>query len=320
MTPVDRYLHDLASRLGSTRRRRARIETEVRDHFADAVERAVAAGVSRDTAIANAISAFGEPHEIAAQFNAEAGTQAMRRAPVAVVSAGLLVIGGLFVAAVNQPHAAARTNGKPVAQVAFFAALLAMQVALVAGACAASRALARWRAVVVSADDRAFARRCNLIAIAALTVTAGGWLIALGVSLGTLAHHNATALALGSALMAIGPVAGWLFLAQQRGKPDDVIDSTPVDARGGFGFGEQVIALLRRHALVSCGVVALVSATAAMRHAETTVVGALPWGIAQAASVIGAYLLLGPTLQLRDRDMFSERAPTGEAARQRRST
>lgn len=36
-----------------------------------------------------------------------------------------------------------------------------------------------------------------------------------------------------------------------------------------------------------------------MMHAETTVSGALPWGVAQGAAVVGGYLLLGPTLELR---------------------
>ena len=36
-----------------------------------------------------------------------------------------------------------------------------------------------------------------------------------------------------------------------------------------------------------------------MSHAETTVTGALPWGIAQAVAVIGGFVLLGPALDLR---------------------
>jgi hypothetical protein len=36
-----------------------------------------------------------------------------------------------------------------------------------------------------------------------------------------------------------------------------------------------------------------------MTHAETTFTGALPWGLIQAATVVLAFLILGPALGLR---------------------
>ena len=41
------------------------------------------------------------------------------------------------------------------------------------------------------------------------------------------------------------------------------------------------------------------SAVPAMSHAETTLSGAVPWGVAQAAGVVLGFVLLGPSLGLR---------------------
>jgi hypothetical protein len=45
----------------------------------------------------------------------------------------------------------------------------------------------------------------------------------------------------------------------------------------------------------------VVATTAAMVHAETTALDALPWGAAQAIAVVLGFVLLGPTLGLRTR-------------------
>jgi hypothetical protein len=66
-----------------------------------------------------------------------------------------------------------------------------------------------------------------------------------------------------------------------------------------LSLGERCIALVRRHPVASCTAVAALSAWPAMAHAETTFTGALPWGVTQAATVIVAFVVLGPALELR---------------------
>ena len=72
-----------------------------------------------------------------------------------------------------------------------------------------------------------------------------------------------------------------------------------VEVSGQLGLGEQAIALVRRHGVVSCLSVAVGSAALAMTHAEATVGGALPWGAVQALAVVLGFTVLGPRLGLR---------------------
>jgi hypothetical protein len=81
--------------------------------------------------------------------------------------------------------------------------------------------------------------------------------------------------------------------------PFDNASDGSADPRPLFGLGERAIGFVRRHPLVSCTVVAGLSAPPAMSHAETTVAGALPYGVIQAATVVMGFILLGPALGLR---------------------
>ncbi len=53
------------------------------------------------------------------------------------------------------------------------------------------------------------------------------------------------------------------------------------------------------HPVVACVTTAILAAASAMLHAETTALGAIPWGVAEAAAVVAAFLLIGPSLGLR---------------------
>jgi hypothetical protein len=302
---AERYISDLSSRLHVSSRTRLRIETEVRDHINDAIAQRLAAGATSDAAEEQAVAEFGAASELATQFNVITGTQAMRRAPLIFLAAGVAVFGGFLLAAATQPQASTRTNAPVAAQVAFFAAVLAFQIAFVAGVCAASRAAALWRSRDVRAVDRSFVRRCTAIGVGALAVAATGWATAVGFSLDRLTHTNTLTLAIGLAAMISAAIAGGVFVTALRVNAADewVVNDSDEQWAGVLGFGERAMETVRHYPLVACGVVAAISATSAMAHAETTFTGALPWGIAQVVAVIGAFVLLGPALQLRHNDI-----------------
>jgi hypothetical protein len=111
---VDRYISDLSSRLHVGARTRVRIQAEVRDHLDDATAQQIATGTATDVAAEQAVADFGSASDLATQFNVETGTQAMRRAPLIVLAAGVAVFGGFLLAVTTQPHARASTNARPV--------------------------------------------------------------------------------------------------------------------------------------------------------------------------------------------------------------
>jgi hypothetical protein len=142
MSSIDQYIAELASCLRVGGSRRLRILVEVRDHLDDATAHRERAGERHDGAVLHALETFGPPSMIATQFNADAGTRAMRRAPIVAFVAGVAVFVGLLVAGKSQPRPAAPMNAILATQISFFVAVLAFQVAVVAGLCAASRAVA----------------------------------------------------------------------------------------------------------------------------------------------------------------------------------
>jgi hypothetical protein len=246
-----------------------------------------------------ALTAFGPAPALATQLNAEAGARAMRRAPVVAFTAGLTVFAGLIVAGRTQPHSAVPMQAMLATQVSFFVAVLAFQVAVVAGVCAASRALAVWRTPAARGDDRAFVRRCTTISTGALGVAATGWAVTLGLALDRLSDPNWVGAAVGGAVM-IGAAAVAIATTQRlRMNASDAVIGAHPNTDGMFGLAEQAIGLVRRHPVVSCVTVAALSAWPAMAHAETTFTGALPWGVSQAATVVLAFVVLGPALGLR---------------------
>lgn len=298
MTDVDRYIEELGSCLRVSGRDRTRILVEVRDHLDDAIADRERNGERRDRAVARAFDAFGAPSLLATQLNAAAGTRAMRRAPIVAFVAGLGVLVGFLVAGTTQPHTSVPTNANLATQVSFFLAVLAFQVAVVAGICAASRALAMHREPTVSSDTRQLVHRCALISTGALGVAAIGWATTMGLAFNRLVDPNRVTLVIGGVVMITA--SGVAIIAMYHLKVNAADDTGYADAAstGRFGLGERCIDVVRRHPVASCLIVGACSAVPAMSHAETTLTGALPWGAIQAASVVAAFVALGPALGL----------------------
>jgi len=182
--------------------------------------------------------------------------------------------------------------------VSFFASVLAFQLAVVAGICAVSRALAAWRAAT-RGEDRQFVRSAAMISTSALGVAATGWAITVGLAVNRLAHPNTAAAVGGGAIMLGAAILAIAVTLRLRVNPSADVTGANTEGRDWFGVGERGIGLVRRHPIVSCTAVAALSSVPAMAHAETTFVGALPWGLTQAAAVVLAFVVLGPTLELR---------------------
>jgi hypothetical protein len=298
MTEIDTYLTELAARLRVGGRARRRILTEVRDHLDDATDRE-RLGEDPDGAAVRALDAFGPAPALATQLNAETGVRAMRCGPWVAFAAGFTVFAGLFVAGSMQPHAAVPTKAILATQISFFVAILAFQVAVVAGICAAARVLAVWRAPAASAHDRAFVRGCVAVSTGALGVAATGWMITLGVALNRMNDPNRAAAVVGGIIMMSGAVGAIVTTRRLRMNVSDNVTGAQPDPGTLFGLAERSIEVVRRHPVVSCTAVAALSAWPAMAHAETTFTGALPWGVIQAATVVLAFVVLGPAPGLR---------------------
>jgi hypothetical protein len=227
----------------------------------------------------------------------------MRTAPFLAIATGTGVIAGFLLAAVPQPHT---TQAATVPmEVTFFLAVIGLQVAVMAGACAASRTLGVWRDSRVSGHDRSFVRRCTITSMTALAAGA----VCLTANFVVDARHQAAVnrnlLAAGAAVMFAAAAAGLLIAFRLQVNGEDELDpadnepssmTTPALLR----VGEWVIGVVRRHPFVACSTVALASAAWKMWTAEApSVTAAIPWGIGEAAAVIVAFVLLGPLLGLR---------------------
>ncbi len=301
MNAIDQYIAELSSRLRVGRHDRERILGEVRDHLDDAALHRERSGAPREQAAVAAVEDFGPASAIATQFNAESGTRAMRRAPVVAFAAGVAVFAGLLIAGRAQPRPAVPMKAILATQVSFFAAVLAFQVAVVAGICAASRAIAVYRTPTPCGDDRQFVRRAAGISTAALGVAAAAWVITLGIAVDRLANPNMAAAVSGAVMMIAAATLAITMTYRLRVNPSDHAADASVDPSGIFAIGERFVTGVRRHPVLSCTAFAALAAWPAMAHAETTFTGALPWGITEAATVIIAFVVLGPVLGLRQR-------------------
>ncbi len=184
-------------------------------------------------------------------------------------------------------------------QASFFVAVLAFQIAVVAGLCAASRALALARTRPARADDRQFVHRAALISTGALGVASAGWTATLGISLNRLKHPDTAVALIGATIMVAAAVVAIAATYRLRVNRSDDVTEAPEIARGLLGLGERTMDIVRHHPAMSCASAAAISAWSAMAHAETSFNGALPWGVIQAATVVGAFIVLGPMLELR---------------------
>jgi uncharacterized membrane protein len=299
MTGVERYLAELGSRLNVGTHGRARILTEVADHLDDAIAHRVQSGQRRNQAETETLNAFGSPRLIARQFNAAAGSRAMRRAPIVAIAAGIGVFSGFVFAGTTQPLSATPTNAALATQIAFFVSVLAFEVAVVAGVCAASRALSVWQLSAARGADRAFVRHCAIVSTGALGVAATGWATTMALAVNHFTAPNRATLLVGALVMALSAGSAIVAALRLRVNPMDVDGDAPDDTTGLFGIGELVIGCVRRYPVASCAAAAALSVVPAMSHAETTVAGALPWGAVQAVAVVFGFVVLGPSLELR---------------------
>ncbi len=188
MTAPRTYADALRSELGAvgiSGRLRVRIVTEIEDHLAcepDAQSDAQSEGQSDafEARLGASEARLGPPELLARQFADELGTLRTRRAALrgfaALALAGLL----FFAAFVGAPAAAfgAAPNGASLlGRIARLVAILAPQVAFVAGLLAALRTVRRrGSAVIVAAEARIIVRRAIVGTVAGLatTVSLGG--------------------------------------------------------------------------------------------------------------------------------------------------
>lgn len=184
------YADALRSELGAVGiggRLRARIVSEIEDHLACEPGAGSAAPEGRLDAAEARLSAaearLGPPELLARQFADELGTLRARRA--ALRSFGALALAGLlfFAAFVGSPAAAfgAAPSGAPLlGRIARVVAILAPQVAFVAGLLAALRTVRRrGSAVIGAAEARIIVRRAVVGTLAGLATTVSLGVIAL---------------------------------------------------------------------------------------------------------------------------------------------
>ena len=299
MTLLEEYLRELGDALHVGSRERTRIVAEVRDHLEDSAAELQQQGHAGNDAMPEALRRFGPPGAIATDCNAAAGTRAMRRAPVVAFVAGLGVAGGLLIAGNTPPRPRLAPPAIWPMQVAFFLAVIAFQVAVVAGFCGASRALATWHRPVVRANDREFVRRAALLSTGALGAAALCWSVTLGIAIARAHHVAILGTAFGTVVMMGSGAVAILTTTRLSVRSADETPEDPGPQPSLLTLGEHVIAFVRDHPVITCSVVTSLATWTAMTHAETSVAGALPWGIAQATAVIVGFQVLGPRLELR---------------------
>jgi hypothetical protein len=170
--------------------------------------------------------------------------------------------------------------------------------------------MANWRSPVASAEDRRFVWRCSMLSSCALGLAAIGWATTMGFALDRLTEPNTFTLWCGGAIMLVGAALGIAAICRLRVNPTDDLGDVTTATGGLLGAGERGIGVVRRHPVVSCTAIAALSLFPAMSHAETTLAGALPWGLLQAVAVILGFMVLGPLLDLRSADATSTHAIT----------
>lgn len=294
---IDRYLNELGSHLRVGGRRRARILEEVRDHLHDAVADRESRGIDRERALQDAVSAFGPADRLAVQFNAQVATVSMRRIPFIAVTAGVTVVGGFLLAVTTPSRRAFPASARVGVQASFLVAVLGLQVAFVAGARAASLVASHWRSPAAPTQDRDLVHRAGAICASGLGVAAVGWTSAVLLTLHRLAHPHALGVA-GTVVMIASAATAAVLIARQPVNPDDEGDASPERA-GVLEVGEHLIGAAKRRPAPSCAAVATLGAPAAMPHAETSVIAAVPWGLGQAAAVVTGVVSAGALLGSR---------------------
>ncbi len=299
---IDDYLASLERHLHVSGSRRTLIVGEVRDHLVDSSADLEARGLPREDAEREAIAAFGRADRLACEFNAQEATSTMRRTPAVIGAAGVAVAVGFVLAATALPHPNAAPAAGIGAQVLFFVAVVAFQCAVVAGARAASLVAACWRAASAPVADRRLVGRAATICAGGLVIASTAWLATMSVRTGEASLVDEAGTVAGAVLMVAGTLVAAVFAIRHRAQPlESDANSAPLRAGLIANGGERIVDLVVAHPIAACVATLLVASASAMSHAETTVLGALPWGVGEAAAVVAGFVLLGPALGLRRR-------------------
>jgi hypothetical protein len=299
VTEVEKYLTELDARLNVGHKERVAILNEVHDHLLESVQRFSTNGKSRIQAESEAVSAFGSLPLIVSQFNANAGAKAMRRAPAISVTAGVAVVALFLLAVIGQPNSIAPAT--VYQQVTFFLSVISFQFYIVAGACGLFRALAIWNTSPSLGRGRAYVRRCVVISMTALMVG----ILTMSANF-ILEVHRTTPmhrvpLIFGALSMFLAAGGGLLSSIKLRVNPSfENLEVNSIQPHLLFTLGESALNVIRRYPVRSVAVATIVATAWVMFHAEnSSLVGALPWGIAEAVFVLCGFFFLGPALELR---------------------
>ena len=277
MNAVDAYLAELRAALRVRGAARRRFLRECRDHLIDAAS---------ERGPEQAVRAFGQPSEIAAEFDAEVAAARGLRSTVGA-AAGVVATGGSTLALIHAatPHAKAPTW----AVVAFF---VAAQLAAVAGGLAVIQALVLRRSTMSPADLVLLSRRnaCALVA-AGLTMFAAG--------AATPGRGSAVALLAGPVLVCVA-IAGVLragSLARRLDRSGSLAMRQPLaDLAQLIRLPVPSVDPSRLLALTTCAAAAAAFLRDRAEHA--TAGQALITAGIEATAVVGCFLLLGRPLGL----------------------
>jgi hypothetical protein len=314
-SPVAAYVHELARELRMRRAPRRRLLAEVEDHLRSTADELAAVGRSAAEAEREAVARFGAAAEVAHGF-AHATASSTARAALAWAGAAFLAYGAtalLFIATAPSwlrdfPHAAPST--------------LALQVAAVALAVTAVRAL-RWRRALVIDEERLrLVANGALIAVLAVGVGAAAELLVALTRPAAAPWSDASALiatfaavlvlSVPAALVAttgyarascLGLMAGRHPVSDRR---DDLTLAEDVEAivptLGRLGHAalrrpRRTCAVLAGAAFVAVSVAQLAGSDFA--HHASIVIGAVAVGALEAVAIVIGYLTLGRPLGLR---------------------
>ncbi len=182
----------------------------------------------------------------------------------------------------------------------FFVATLGAQVALVAGARAASLVAARWRNDIVAKSERELVRVSAVIGVAALAISAISWSVAVFFAYDRGHSARPATVIAGALVMMSAASIALAMLARPSATNDDHASLPPPGSTSPrLSVGERTIDHIRRHPSLACTAAAIIGAAAAMSHAETTIAGALLWGAIEATAIVAGFIVLGPRLSLR---------------------
>lgn len=305
---IDRYLAQLDRHLAISPRYRLRVLAEAADHLSEAAE-AHQADSGADASAAEAVRRFGPADRLAAEINAGWDSARARRAPVFAFLAGAGVLAAAATGIPTIPGPAGPDGGAPVTLFATVA-FLALQLALMAGAVALLRVLARRSAPVLPPADRTVAWRAARLCVAATAVAGAGFLGVGAVQAhGSGTGANRLAVAAFGMLAVLAPAA-WAF-RRLRPAGDPPLAGSPQEVSADFGvstagpverlarLAEQAVAIARAWPGPVTALLAGFCAAGSYAHAETGRPGSVLAAVVEATGVVVFARIFGPRLELR---------------------